>query len=119
MAVKDLFGKPLWEDIGRQLKGGALDWWNENQEDIVGLTRDEAEYMLEQLKAGDTYAAKRELSMYWAKHDRESWESYRDNTTAQLRGIAARRAAVIKALEDLGRKAASIIGKAAGNVLGF
>lgn len=44
---------------------------------------------------------------------REEWRHYRDRTTDQLEGVAARRARLLDALGELGARAARAIGKAA------
>lgn len=116
----DLFGREHWEGVGRELAGGlsrtARAWWEEYQDDLEQYGKDELRQVLKTLRDEGTAEAKLYIAL---RMDREEWEKYRDGVTDELRGIAIRRARIMEALEDLGRRAARIIGAAAGAALGF
>lgn len=116
MSVEDLFTKEMWSSVAKEIGGVAGRWWEENRDDLIALTNEEAKDILRSLKKGDTLGAKMEIA---ARMSRAEWVAYRDSTTDQLHGIAARRAAILEALEDLGRRAAKVIGVAAAGALGF
>lgn len=116
MPLGDLFTPELWKSVADGLRGVAGRWWDENKDDLVALTKEEVEDVLRALKRGDTRSAKIEIAQ---RMSREEWVSYRDGTTDQLHGIAARRAAILEALEDLGRRVARLIGGAAADAIGL
>ena len=107
--MSGLFTKSLWEAVGQDLRGAAGKWWDNWEPTLVGLTKDEMRDVFASLKAGDSVAAKQAVI---ARMSPAEWRAYRDGTTKQLRGIAARRAALLEALEDLGKRAAKTIGEA-------
>jgi hypothetical protein len=117
VSVTELFGRELWQKVGQDLKGESLRWWTEYQEDLVELGSTEVREMLLALQDGGTVEAKAKIALHWAKHDRASWTHYRDGTTKQLEGIAIRRARLLEALENLGERAAQVLGKIARGVL--
>ena len=119
MSVGDLFTRDLWELVGEELHGDALRWWAKHQEDLLELGADEVQDMLRALSDGDTLEAKKQIALHWARVDRPAWEAYRDGTTKELAGIAARRARIMEALEDLGQRAARTLGHIAGAALGL
>jgi ferric-dicitrate binding protein FerR (iron transport regulator) len=94
-------------------------WWTEYEELLVGMAEEEARDLFNALRSGDTAEAKGEIAAQWIREDRDSWRAYRDGTTTQLEGIARRRADLIEALEDLGKRTAKLIGRAAAGVLGI
>lgn len=110
MSADELLGRTFWRDTANELRGVGLAWWEENRNDLVQLTREEAEDVFEDLQRGRTADAK--LSMV-ARMSREEWKAYRDGTTDRLEGIAQRRARLLDALSELGVKAAQAIGNAA------
>jgi hypothetical protein len=108
--MSDRLGDKIWLKIADDLRGVGLAWWRENQDDLVELAQDEAREIFADLKAGRTVDAKLALV---ASMSREEWRHYRDRTTDQLEGVAARRARLLDALGELGARAARAIGKAA------
>lgn len=116
MSVDDLFTRDLWETIGKDLGGVAGRWWDENRDDLVALSKEEATEILRALRDGDTLGAKLEIA---ARMSPQEFRAYRKGTTDQLMGIARRRAAMLEALGDLGKRAAMLIGAAAAGALGF
>ncbi|HUT76100.1 MAG TPA: hypothetical protein VM285_00345 [Polyangia bacterium] len=108
--MSDRLGDTLWLKIADDLRGVGLAWWRDNQDDLVELGQDEAAELFADLKAGRTVEAKMVLV---ARMSREEWRHYRDRTTDQLEGLAARRARLLDALGELGARAAQAIGKAA------
>lgn len=105
----------FWDDVSRDLRGVARSWWDEHRLSIVGMAKDEAEDVFQALREGRPDDAR--LAVI-ASMTRDEWRAYRDGTTEQLRGIAIRRAKLLDALEDLGRRVAKIIGRAALAALG-
>lgn len=116
MSVAELFGPDLWEDVGRDLRGVAGAWWDENRETLVGMARDELAEIMGSLRKGDTAEAKLTLVAHMSPAE---WRAYRDGTTETLRGIAKRRADLLDALEDLSRRAAKLISRVVLGVLGI
>lgn len=116
MSAGDLITEDFWVGVANGLKGLGARWWEENKDHLVGLAKDEAAEIFAALKRGDTFDAKQELV---ARMTPEEWRAYRDGTTAQLQGIARRRADLLDALEDLGRRAAKLVGAAATGALGI
>lgn len=114
--LKGLFGEDHWKLVGRQLRGASARWWDAHREDLIDIAAEELEDVLRALRNGDTFRAKMEIV---GRMSREEWLAYRDATTKELKGIAARRAAIIEALEELGTRAARIIGTAAAKALGL
>ena len=100
----------LWVEVQSGLKGVAASWWEEHRGPIVGMAKDEALDVFRALREGRPDDAR--LAVI-ASMSREEWRAYRDGTTAQLRGVAVRRAKMLDALEELGRRIAEIVGKAA------
>jgi hypothetical protein len=119
VSVGDLFTRDTWAEIGKGLRGVGERWWEDNEALLVGLAEDEARDLLNALRSGDPAAAKLEIASRWIADDRASWRAYRDGTTAQLEGLARRRADLMDALEDLGRRSARLIGMAAIAVIGL
>lgn len=119
MSVADLFGRDLWEKVGNGLRGDAGRWWEAHQDDLLELGEDEVKQLLKTLQDGDTVEAKQQIALRWAREDRETWVAYRDGTTQELKGIAARRARIMEALEDLGERAARTLGRIARGALGL
>lgn len=115
MSADELLGKPFWRDVANDLRGIGLAWWEANRNDLVQLSREEAEDVFEDLRRGRTVDAK--LSLV-ARMSRDEWKAYRDGTTQRLEGIAQRRARLLDALGELGSRAAEAIGKAAMGALG-
>lgn len=118
MSASDLFTRDTWALIGQGLRGVAERWWDDNQALLVGLAKDEVRDLVAGLRTGDTSSAKAEIAARWIREDRESWVAYRDGTTATLQGLARRRADLIEALEELGRRSARLIGTVGVGVLG-
>lgn len=116
MSVGDLFTKEMWGDVAKDIGGVAGRWWDENKDDLVDLAEDEAKEIFDSLRNGDTLGAKLEIA---SRMTRPEFKAYRDGTTAQLQGIALRRARLLGALEDLGTRAAKIIGAAAVGAIGL
>jgi hypothetical protein len=108
--MNDLFTKDHWRDVGQKLRFGAKRWWEAHRDELVDLGKDEARDVFRQLRRGDRRAAKLEIV---SRMTPEQWAAYRDGTTAQLQDIAARRAKLLAALEELGWFAARTIGTAA------
>jgi hypothetical protein len=113
--VSERFGNALWQEVSDELRGLGLAWWRENQEELIELSRDEAEEIFTDLRQGRTVEAK--LGMV-ANMSRAEWSAYRDGTTARLGEVAVRRAKLFDALGDLGIKAAKAVGEAALRRLG-
>jgi hypothetical protein len=109
MSAEDLFTEDLWRSVLRDLRGSAAAWFQEHQETFSNLTRDEVLAIGHQLKAGDTTNAKLVLA---GRMSSGELADYMRGTTASLEGIAARRAKALDAIEDLGRRAARLIGTA-------
>lgn len=108
--MSDLFTKDHWRDVGQKLRFGAKRWWEAHRDELVDLGKDEARDIFRALKKGKTREAKLEIV---SRMSPEEWAAYRDGTTEQLQDIAARRARLLAALEELGWLAARIIGKSA------
>ena len=111
-----LFTRQLWLDVAEDLRFTAKAWWEENRDLIVDMPLDELEDIMLALRKGDTAEAKIALATRLGPAE---WRAYRDGTTEHLAAIARRRFALFEALEDLGRRAAMIIGGAALRVLGL
>lgn len=109
MSVGDLFGDALWRGVGEDLRGESLRWWEKHRDTIVGLTRDEMQDLANSLKAGSTFNGKMAVVAHMSPEEFRAWEQ---KALARLQGIAARRAAMLDALEDLGLRAAKTIGTA-------
>lgn len=92
-----------------RLHGAARDWWGNHGEDLIELTDIEIREVLEALREGDTGEARAAIA---SRMKREVWVAYRDGTTARLRGLAAKRAATMRALRALGIDLARVIGAA-------
>lgn len=114
MSLNDLFTRDLWEGVGRSLRGSARAWWDENEEALVGAARDEIEAVARSLESKDTIKAKLFVA---SRMTREEFDAWQDETIAALDEIGKRRARLLDALEDLGIRAARIIGKAILGVL--
>lgn len=104
-----------WRAVGRRLRFVGKRWWAEHREQLTGLAEDEARDLFAALARGDRRAAKLEMV---ARMTPEQWAAYRDGTTAELQGIADRRAQMLDALKELGWLAARAIGAAALQVVG-
>ena len=115
MSLPELFHEDTWNSAWTQLRGVPQKWWEEHKDTLTNMAKDEAEDVFRAMRQGQTDEAKMAVI---AAMSREEWVAYRDGTTAQLRGIAQRRAELLDALEDLGRRAARIIGGAAMSALG-
>lgn len=115
----EVFDRKMWQAVAKGLRGMGERWWEENRDDLVDLTREEAEDMLRAFRDGDTVAAKMAIVTRLYADDRGAWEAYRDSTTAHLQGIAARRVRIMEALGDIGTRAARVIGQAAAAALGL
>lgn len=109
MSAEDLFTREMWESVASDLRWWGSRWWRENEEALVGLTKDEMLDIAHALKAGNRREAKEALV---ARMSPEQWRAWRDQTTQQLEDLAARRAAALDALRKLGRITARVIGKA-------
>jgi len=118
--MDEAFGRERVLDVLANLGGGLRrtghGWLTEHGDDLAELGKIEAEAILSALKRGDTAGAKFQLALHMKP---EEWRAYRDGTVEQLRGIAIQRAQLLEALEDLGRRSAEAIGKAAGAALGL
>ena len=108
------FGNALWRDVADELRGGALKWWRLHREDLVELGSSEMRDALAGLRKRGQHGAMVEIV---ARMDPEQWMKYRDGNTAALVGIAARRAAVLSALKDLGWFAARVLSRKGLGVL--
>lgn len=109
MSAEALFTAELWRSALRDLRGSAAAWFQEHQEAFHNLTRSEVLDLGHQLKAGNTTNAKLILA---GRMSPDELMDYMRGTTAKLEGIAARRADALDALEDLGQRAAKLIGAA-------
>jgi len=114
MGADDLFTRDHWEKVADKLYLGGKKWWNKHRDQFVDMGKDEARAIFEALRKGKRLEAQYEVV---ARMDEATWIAYRDGTTETLRGIAARRAAVLRALEELGWFAARTVGTAALSVL--
>ena len=114
--VGDLITRELWEGVAGQLEGVAGRWWEDNREELLAVAVDEAEDIARALAKGDTVEAKMAIV---ANMSRPEWKAYRDGTTKTLQGIAVNRAKLLGALEDLGTRAAQVVGRALGGALGL
>jgi len=123
----ELFGRDHWKavkgriadqapTVRKRLGRIAEAWWDEYEDELSEYGKHELIEILEILRDQGTPEAKLYIAL---RMDREEWAKYRDGVTDQLRGIAIRRARILEALEDLGRRAAKIIGRAAGAALGL
>lgn len=108
MSAQDLIDPKTWAAVGKELRGGAHKWWQKHREPILHLAKDDVVEIFEHLKRGRKLDAKMEII---AAMSRDEWRYYRDGTTERLRGIAAQRAAMLRALEELGFVSAKIIAK--------
>jgi len=108
MSADEFLDPRTWGALRRDLKGGLDRWWDEHRETLLGIAKAELREVAEQLEKGKRVEAQLEVI---ASMDRETWRAYRDGTTAQLRGIAARRADLLAAVKKLSFNAAKIIGK--------
>jgi len=110
------FSREMWQEVGKNLRGNAHKWWESHKEALVGLSGTEAAAIALALKARNRVQAKKILAMTLTLDD---WRIWRDDTTNTLRGIAARRAITMDALEDLGRWSARTVGMAILGALGL
>lgn len=106
----EAFDEPSWKAIAEVVRPAGRAWWALHKDALVGVARDELRAVAEALREGDRTRARYEVV---ARMDRATWEAYRDGTTAELRGEAAKRAKLLRALNSLGWFAARAIGKAA------
>ena len=109
MSAKDLLNKDAWLDIFDALNGTAKDWWAEYEDDLQSLAGAEAKAVAAALKRGRVDEAKLLIA---GSMDPDDFGAYVKGTTAQLQGIAYRRARLMEALEDLGIRSAKVIGEA-------
>lgn len=112
--MSDVFSKTHWRAVANVLARGSKRWWKKHESLLVGMAKDDLRDVFERLKNGKRREAKYEVI---ARMDRETWVAYRDGTTAELRGIAERRARLLAALEELGWFAARTVGRAALSAL--
>ncbi len=119
MSAKDIVGRGFWTEVAKDLRGDALDWWTKHRDDLVETTLDEAKAVFKHLDRGDAAEAKYAMALRMMRDDRDAWEEYRNGTTAELTGIARRRATMMDAFAQLGQKAAEKVGKAAMGALGL
>jgi len=114
--VADRLGDQFWQSVRGELRGVALAWWTDNQDQLAELGKEVGEEIFENLQAGHIFEAKMAIASVMT---REQWKAYKAGTTTQLSAIAQRRAALLEALSDLGSKTAQVIGKAALLALGL
>ena len=114
--VADRLGDQFWQSVRGELRGVALAWWNDNQDQLAELGKEVGEEIFESLQDGHIFEAKMAIASVMT---REQWTAYKAGTTTQLSAIAQRRAALLEALSDLGSKTAQVIGKAALLALGL
>lgn len=114
MTVADLVSRTLWLDIGKELRGGAFKWWNKHESSLTALTKQELFDLANHLRAGDRRGAKDMLVKHLVSLGPTSpvWIAFRNGTTDNLHDLAARRAAAIEAVTELGWFAARAVGKA-------
>lgn len=109
-------GRKFLEDVAGELRGDAKAWWETHGDDLAALGQEDAQEILESLRAGRTVDAKLALV---SNMSRAEWKAYRDGTTATLEGIAQRRAKMLDALAELGVRIAETIGRVALAALGL
>lgn len=114
MSVDEFIDPKLWGAVSKDLERGLHRWWMDHREELLRIGKDELREVAERLAKGDRTGAKFEVV---GAMDRETWRAYRDGTTDHLRGIAARRAALARALEKLSFGAAKTIGAAILGIL--
>ena len=114
--VIDRLGDQFWQTVKSELRGVALAWWNDNQDQLAELGKEVGEEIFENLQAGHIFEAKMAIASVMT---RTEWKAYKAQTTKQLGAVAQRRAALLEAMSDLGSKTAQIIGKAALLALGL
>lgn len=115
MSDETPLGSEVWTLVAHRLQGFAREWWDENREELVAIAKEEAQEIFEDLMYGRTTDAKLAIAR---RMTRKEWVAYRDGLTDQLSGLAARRAKLMHALEEIGGRAARIVGKTALGVLG-
>lgn len=124
LPVGALFTKEHWKQIGQELGKEAFGrtrrvakaWWEEAQDELVGMAKAEADQVLKALREGDRGGAKLILA---GNMNPGEWDAWVSSTNEALRDIANRRARLIELLEDLGRRAAIAVGTAALAALGL
>lgn len=109
-----LVSRTLWHRIGSDLRGGAFKWWTRHESALTSLTRDEMLALANNLRAGDRRGARDAMVRHFVAlgPGHPDWASYVDLTSDQIRDLAARRAAFIEAIGELGWWAARAISKA-------
>lgn len=93
------------EDIGHALSGTARVWWEDYGDTFEDFAEAEARDVFRALERSKTDAKLVIASQMGA----DDFMRYMKRTTAELRGVARRRADVLDALEDLGLRAARVL----------
>lgn len=113
--MEELFGGFRWSEVKSNLRHSSLEWWEQNRETIVSLTKDEVGDLAREFvdrhngDVGMQTDAKLAIAMRMSPED---WRAYRDGTTDALRDIAKHRFELFNALGMLSRHAARLIGQA-------
>lgn len=107
MSIDDLFTRETWEQCCLGLRGTAKSWWKEHHDVFVGMARDDVEAIMRRLRHGDVTQAKLYLASRMTADEFDAWQ---DETIARLTTLAQQRARMLTALEDLGERAARLLG---------
>ena len=116
MSLQDLFTREMWEAVGKELRGTAGTWWEENRDELESLAQEEVQAIASALRKGNTTDAKLAIA---GRMSPEDFIAYTKGTTAALQGVARRRAELMDALEDLGIRSAKVVGKAIRTAAGL
>jgi len=104
----ELLDPKTWAALRKELRGNGEKWWDEHRDTLLGVAKAELREVFEQLEKGKRVEAQLEII---ASMDRETWRAYRDGTTAELRGVAARRADLLAAIKKLSFVAGKTVAK--------
>ena len=107
-------GRELWQQVQKDLRGEAKTWWEENDEHLINLAKEELVRVGAFLEVGDTRTAKRVLM---GQMSAKEYNAMARGTLSVLQGVAAHRAEVIERLRELSEDAARRIGRVLMGVL--
>jgi len=87
----------------------ARSWADQHAASLVRVALEDSQAVLRHLARGRTRAARVAVAQQLRGR---AWRSYMRNTTRELRSIRDQRVRVMRALRDLGRAAAMVVGRA-------
>lgn len=96
------------DELAKWGRREAREFWRDNEAAILDLPTDELHALAANLRRGDTFAAYHTLV---STAPLDVFRALRQETTAMLEHVAVRRAAMMEALRDLGRRAAKLLGR--------